>query len=231
MLKKPIQALRAARLKLRDPSRPAFYKFPKKTVSRERLDSFWTDWRVGKRVKKFILPMFNARQVVAVSPSVLGTVRRFRSDDQARVYWHDADKVNKIVKLLKPKTFNLLPIQLLDLNGSNILERIYLAPTISDIEGEIKGGIFQNRHFKHLAARLERKNVPIEKVWKACEKAAEEADKISKIEGQKLHGASFYLFDSHKSNILVLDYNPKTKKVLLGLVDIGGSIKEGDYSS
>lgn len=192
--------------------RPDFYTPIEKQVSRERLDAFWKDFEAGKRVTKRLTPIYG-REVVAVSPAMLGTIRRFESEAAAKEYIKKSSALFNAIKQINPKNFDLQPIQFLDRKGPNLLERVYLAPNIADLMLE------RGRYFNKFMRRMGSKGVSYLEVKIASHKAFGELDEITFKRQIQM--------DFNPANFLVLDYDPKTRKVLFGLVDIGGSITSG----
>ena len=198
-------------LKIKLKSKSEFYSFPQKKIARERLNAFWRDYKKGKRVRKLISPYskYNNRQVIAVTKTVIGTVRVFRSETGAKEYAKITKGVFESIKKANPKTFELHPIQILDIRGKNVLERVYLTPSILDI----KCSWFENRKYlTDFVKRINKKGIPLKKI--------EEKIYEAYMELQSIRVEKALNFDHGENNVLVLDYNPKTKKVLLGLVDL-----------
>ena len=201
---------------LRMPSRPkmlfrsaASFRFRallEKKISRKRLDAFWDYFDAGEKHRKQIASGYT-RTVSAVSPSVLGTVRYFSSREAAMEYVKKSSQIVSALNSLRPKRFELLPVQVLDVNGTKVLERVYAAPSCSDI---IDGR--ENRYLKGFFDL--RKGIPKQEIADATSIAYEELGELEIELGRR----GLY-FDATSTNILVLDYDRETKKVLFGIVD------------
>jgi len=203
------------RLFSKKPARTGFYTPPEKQPSQARLEAFWKDFEAGKRIGERLTPS-RGRKVIAVTPTVLGTVRRFKSVAEAENYARKADTFLTTIKRANPKNFELLPIQFFGIKGKNLLERVYLAPTVSDFQ------LKEGRYINWFIERMKNKGISYKEANKASNKACDELGVIVKKHHLNI--------DTNATNVLVLDYDPKTRKILFGLIDVGGSIPEGHHA-
>jgi len=189
-------------------SESEFSVFRAKKLSKVQLTSFWQDYESGLRVRKRLTKL-RRRRVVAVTPNVLGVVRHFADARAAKNYVRIAKKVFGVVQGAKPERFTLLPTQIFGKKGTNILERVYRAPSLLDINVPSMSG----RYYKTLETRLKKKGVSIAQIRSEAKEAMGELEKIL-TEKQLIDK-----IDLNLNNVLVLDYNPQTKKFLFSLID------------
>ncbi len=115
----------------------AFLNIRKKAVSRQQLQSFWKDFISGKRIRKPIASG-SEQKVIAVSRNVIGTVRNFGTSRACDAYVSKLRNIEKKIIATKPRNFKLIPIQLLSKKGGRLLERVYLAPSLGEIAGDVE---------------------------------------------------------------------------------------------
>lgn len=198
---------------LRKTIKPEFYSFPEKKPTREQLEAFWKDYDAKKRVRKAIISDYGRRKVMAVTPTILGIVRCFANAERADRYVNRTKIAVESIKKAKPKKFEMHPIQILDIRERLVLERVYLAPNAYNVIYFRESYIGKdNRYFGSLMQRMEKKGVSFEELKKATEEAY--------IELWKMPIHKQLVIDNHPTNLLALDYNPKTKKVLFGLIGV-----------
>lgn len=161
--------------------------------------------------------MVGNRQVFAVSPKTLGTIREFNSITNLKIYVWRAKNLPKAIMEKKPKHFEIQPVQILDIDrkGRSILERVFPSPSLWDILNENR----DSRYYNNFIKKLERKKISREEAMEIAVQAYFELCEISR---------AFTLteleYDLHESNVLVLDIDKKTKKALFAIIDTGGSI-------
>lgn len=159
------------------------------------------------------------RKVVAISRSVAGTVRAFESGVEARRYVRNCRLIAKVINSMarsRNENLEVLPIQILDIKDNKILERVYPRPSCLVVYSMSPGLPWPGRYAKSFFDSMKRKGISQEEVKEAVTVAH---GKLKDIKWDMLR-ANKSDFDSADSNILVLNYDPKTKKVLFGLVDI-----------
>ena len=200
---------------------------PKKVKS-EYIKKFWREWDKPDKAKKLLIVNSEwHRKVWAVSPTVLATVRIFtgkNSNKEARMYVKNSRVFEKRIMSAKPEKFVLQPVEFLGSNEGKLLERVYRGVDLNHLK--LKKST--PRYLASLKRRLKRKGIDLEKesdflrVNKAAEEAFEEINKILKT---KLKEKLPIL----RVNCLLLDFDPKTGKVLIASVDHGNppSKKEG----
>lgn len=215
-------------------------RVPKAVISPRRLVQFWKEYDAGKRrsvtrhmsheewalhAAKYARtrrkhPWFMEvkwrREPVAVTPSVLGTVRTFDNQDVMDSFLRRVRSTNSLFR--SARKFDFQPTYILGIRGLELLEQVFRAPNIANLKWrETQGGLY----LSVLMKKLQRKQVDMNRFATAVEAAMVEAKKLvhdKSIELNKgIHG------DLQDVNILVLDYNPKTNKPLLAFVDHGGS--------
>lgn len=201
---------------------------PKKHVDSKRIKQFWMDYDLGKRRagKERVERMggrfssHRSRGPVAVSPSLLGTVRNFRSRKFLQVFLQNVHCLNNFFSDRKQEHFVFQPLQVLhvDLGKLRVLERVYRSPNVYQLlydtpSPDSYGGMLCRKLFD----RLEKKGVSRKELNSAVQKAY--AEYLSIIVPKIL--SSHFNLDVHELNVLVLDYDPETKKVLLAQVDHG----------
>ena len=196
---------------------------PKK-VSEKYIADFWKRHSNGK-INSRQLVLNRVRRYYAISPTILGTVRRFPNALDLREYIGHATSSVKKINALKPKNFELMPAQVLDIDYKKnyALERVYQRPSVEQVLGEKRIKIFvdlkKEENFEKQSmpflnsfkARMQEKGIKFEEVKKSVKKAFIEFERKAEKLGLNI--------DSHNSNILVIDYNPGTKKVVFAVID------------
>lgn len=158
----------------------------------------------------------NERIVFPVTKSVLGTARIFNKNN-LNIYLKLATRVYKIVKMHKNKFkhFEIQPINILGIKELKtgeyaVLEKVHPSMSLSDLSmwGQTSG---KNRFSKATYRMLKKKYPEFDEFRFQIElsNAYTEYELTFKHTG----------IDFASSNVLVLDYNPKTKKFLFGPID------------
>lgn len=193
----------------------AFRAFPHKRVRLEQIEATWRE--LSGRISRQITSetSFWKRKYFALSPTVLATVRRFYNHTLARKYIENSVQLEQRLMGLNPKHFVVQPVQFFSVNGSNVLERVYPGPNARDFLLNIRDSKF----FNLLKSRLKRKGIDLdlgqhfEMVKESLQKARHEF--LETVEGMKMgNSASTAYF-----NIVLLDFDPQSRKVLLAFVD------------
>ncbi|MDD5147880.1 MAG: hypothetical protein PHH08_00265 [Candidatus ainarchaeum sp.] len=200
---------------------------PEKKLSPERQKLFWREYDAG-RIKESTKRVLDrtmgtgSRKPVYASPSMMGTVRNFRTRKDMLRHIQKFARTNKIGTQTKFETFEFQPTQILAVDRKNLrtLERVYRAPSVArilDANAETVFGTLSNSHFgRKFLERMQKKRARLQDMQSAVRRALLEIDEkiLPKIG-----------FDPSESNILVLDFDPKTKKPLIAIVDHGYSIQ------
>ncbi|GEM_PF-2840083 len=193
-----------------------FRKFFNKRVkneARKSKDELWV--KEGK-----IIPN-KQRIVFPVTKSVLGTVRIFTNKHNLDFYLSSAnrfyDKVeerNNHFENFTIQPINILGIKKLLSGKYAILEKVYPTQSAFEYISIDKKDIEENRYHKFTDNFLKNKDPKInsQEFYTQLKKAVKEYDSTFKN-----------IADMFSGNILVLDYNPKTKKFLFGPIDFAGS--------
>ncbi|MFA4907545.1 MAG: hypothetical protein WC602_04720 [archaeon] len=176
-----------------------------KPVSREKLNAFWERCAANAQIGKQISEA-SEQKVVPITRSVLGTVRIFDSGKSAREYVKRTRNFVSQINSEKPERFAVMPVQILDIRDNRVLERVYLAPSLRTISSD-----FRNRYTKLFFSRMRAKGANLEEARNDIGSAY--------LEFIKIEGKRNLNFDSAEGNILVLDYDPKSRRCLFGLVD------------
>lgn len=185
--------------------------FPTKKLDRKYIRDFWKNWQKPERARKKLF--LSGREVLRVSPTTLGTVRKFRTTEEARAYVRNTMLIEKTIMDEKPKTFELQPVQFFSRKDSLLLEGVYRGP---DVNAFMFPELKEPRYLESLKKRLKRKGIDLDKkevflkIKKIVSKAYEE---LLRIEVAKMPIAT------EACNLLFLDFDPKTKKVLFAIVD------------
>jgi hypothetical protein len=203
--------------------------FKPKKVKPELIEKFWREWEEqharepkeeDKRRERLASKPWT-RTVWALSPSVAVTVRRFRSEEFAKKYMESQREIEKtIIKKINPVHFSLLPVQFFGRRGPNILERVFPGPDVFHFE--YKDG----RYYRALKRRLKRRGINLDdpKDYRLVERAALRA--LGELTKKYRRIAVIDV------NVIFLDYDPRTRKALLAIVDheLPDSIKEQEFS-
>ncbi len=132
-----------------------FLKPREKTVSHRQLRAFWEDYVAGGRVRKKITPYYR-RTVVSITPSSIGTVRRFSSREHLIKYKKNTRIIEKAAAEFEPKRFEVQPVQFFGQKGQSLIERVYTGPNLFEVINLFKEG---NRYFPFLVRRLKRRKI------------------------------------------------------------------------
>ncbi len=206
-----------------------FYRPPNKKPTSEQVARFWTDWSEGKRRRTgrksqkpwFDQSGFRKRVPVKVTPTLLGTVRTFENRKYLRQHLRYVTAVNKFFRKAKFRYFEFQPTQIFSVDRKNLrtLERVYPAPNAFSIKSAGEGSLLYG---KWLSRRLRKKNVPFQAFLGILGEALTEFRRTAFDAASDVAPRNrLYGIDVSDSNILVLDYDPVQKKVLLSFVDHG----------
>lgn len=195
----------------------------KKKVSPPRIAEFWKAFDQGqrRRTEQRAQAIQKARRIdsgrrfdiqfprepVAVSPSVMGTVRKFMSRRRLKEYIQAVNGINQWGSKQTFQHFVFHPFQVLAVDRANnrALERVYPAPSI----GRVRHGI-STLYSAHFQRKIDAKKIPLERLNNQLGLAIDEIY-------QKL---SNHLFtDRHPYNLLVLDYDLQQQKPVIMLID------------
>ncbi len=154
---------------------------------------------------------FRHRYPVRVFHSMLGVVRGFKSNAGLSTFEENVARTNHFLTEKKFKHFVYQPMQVLfaDRERCRIVERVFPGINLEQVKELANSRNATNYHQKKFLERMADKGVSIRELERAAEKAYEEL-------------LPFYpkvVTDKHPSNVIILDYNPKTKRCLLTLVD------------
>jgi len=189
-----------------------FQEFFDKRVKDEIRSKREPDWiRKGQ-----IVNYKDNRLVFPITKSVLGTIRIFY-ESHLNKYLKKTNAFYKIVEKHKNnfKNFEIQPINILGVKKLKtgeyaLLEKVYSSVSISDIYSNRKN---RNRYFTFGSKFFKNRNIDV---------TTPEFDKLLQ-DTHSEYKEVFKQIDSNTENILVLDYNPKTKKLLLGPIDFFGA--------
>jgi len=189
--------------------------FQPKTVKPEHVERLWREWQKPEKPKKRLVDGYSqcGRKVWALSPTLLATVRRFGTPEQAKEYIEHSKQVEAEVMEANPKKFVLQPTQFIDVRGANILERVYPGPDCLHFRLSRRSLGSNPRYFAALKRRLERKGINLDKQAQLFE--MERIVYEAFLELREL-GASGI---REEINTLFLDFDPKTQKVLFAIID------------
>lgn len=208
---------------------PEFNKWQPKKPTRETIEQFWKKYdetrhpTVAEKKRQFYDN--KARHPVRVGASTLGTVRKFHAGYALQEYLRRVSLFNKIFVESSNsfKWFSARPIEVLgiDLEKNRTIERVQNGINLIQLMEYADGYHTRKKSLNYTEKkfwdRMIRKQVnPLE-----MEQIAQRAylELCACVEGNR------YL-DTHLSNIIILDYNPKTKRCLLTLVDPGLSERQ-----
>jgi len=195
---------------------------PQKKLSPAQQKWFWENYDAGKikeKRERILDKTFGAdsRKPVYASPSMMGTVREFADKEHMAEHIGRVSRINRLGSQTKFKTFEFQPTQILAVDRKNLrtLERVYRAPNAARILGSYKWNRFNSPFGRVFLKRMQKKEAGFKGMKMAVQKTLLEIyEKISSKIG----------FDDSETNILVLDYDPETKKPLIAIVDHGLSI-------
>lgn len=230
----------------------AFISFPKKELTQEQRKRVFAQLKKRKQRQLHPNAETRlTRTYFASSPSTLATMRVFYSAKEARNYIRKVKDFEERVKKAKPKSFDLYPSQFFGIENEKILERVYRSPSIesliSNINKKSPNPEFKSRFLRQLKKRLLKKGFDLKnsknlKEFELALKRAHQelfeiknsilkenlnkrnstiAKNFSKGKVKKIPPTLVY--DINIGNILVHDYNPRTGKVLISVIDLGGS--------
>jgi hypothetical protein len=196
---------------------------PQKKLSSEQRRQFWKKYAVGeiKENKKRQFTRNRSRMPVYASPTLMGTVRRFRSKKDLLEHIKIVSKINRLGIQTKFETFEFQPTQILAIDRKKLqtVERVYRAPNTRQILEENPENGFGSPFGKQFWRRMQQKGVSLEELRKALNDANNE------ISTKILHNPQAPSFDFFNQNILLLDFDPETKKPLIAIVDHGNSMR------
>lgn len=188
----------------------------KKMLTKTQLERLKQRTSAGLTGKPKKTSRYQSRKFIPVSPNTMGTIRQFETRKELK--WH-IDLVRKTNQLFSAKhqLFEFVPTQifLVDKNEARTVERAFRAPNIRNILFSSPRQFFNSDFGKSFLRKMEKKGVKLEELRNALKKASDEINTI----------ASQYVrpIDTNKSNILVLDFDPVSKKPLIAIVDHGYS--------
>ena len=144
-----------------------------------------------------------------MTASTLGTVRTFFSQEDFRLYIQKVNRTNQLGSKTRFEHFHFQPTQLfaVDRKGRRVIERTYLAPSVSDI---LRDELSDSRYGKKFDNGMRENKVNSAELKMNLIKAVIE---LKERVWKQTH------YDSHQTNLLVLDYDPKTKKPTIAIVD------------
>ncbi len=186
--------------------RNALRVFPDKKVSRKYIAEFEESWQDGNRAKRKLsgYPTFWKREVIRFSPSTVVTVRKFRSTESAIAYMKNQRIIERKMAKSNLKHAVIQPIQFFGRSGKNVFERVYTGVDFHSFKGK------SGHNYPALKRRLKRKRIDLDK--------QRDYEKIEKIVNDT-RGELYGVVSSSSSNVLILDVDPKGKKVLIGVID------------
>lgn len=156
------------------------------------------------------------RQPLRIGASTLGTVRSFKSLHDFNRHLVRMKSVNRIGEKETFTHFEFMPTNVFyaDPDTLTTIEQVYRGPTA---EGILKYGLeahYASRYGPVLIRRMLSKGANFAELKEAVSEAVREVE--TKI-------ISRVFTDPNPGNILILDYNPESKKVLLAIIDHGFS--------
>jgi len=181
-------------------------------VSRARIDGFWEAFESGEKRGGQLADYTWKRKAFSLSPTSLATVRSFRTPVEALQYQKNSDKFRQEIMKKKPKHFTLQLVQFFDRKGDHLLERVYTGPNLVDFSDSV------GRYYGFLKQRLKKKGIDLDDPKQFTEMNKKLGKAFKELEGL------FFPLSKHGNglddvNTLILDYDPKTKKFLLALID------------
>jgi len=193
---------------------------PAKKLSPAQQKAFWENYNAGRireNTKRRFMSV-KSRSPVFASAGLMGTIRKFENRQAMLMHIRAVSRMNRIGTGKKFVHFDFQPTQILALDKKNLrtLERVYRAPNIFQVTigaSEIAKSPFGRQFLR----RMQEKKVSIEEVQDALLVAKKELF-------QEFAQKNALDYDFAESNILVLDYNPETKKPLIAIIDHGYSM-------
>jgi len=217
---KKIASLNLERTPIYDKSVPksavdAFFEKLEKGTFREFFEKRSNDPRRNKREEEWIskgeISKYKERIVFPVTKSVLGTIRMF---DEKRLknylklassFYKEVKEHNNNFENFEIQPINILGIKKLKTGEYALLEKVFPSTSVFLFETS-------NRYTKTAIEFLKNKNIDIHKPQfyiTTLNNAYQEYKNVFQKTG----------IDTYKGNILILDYNPKTKKFVFGPID------------
>lgn len=204
-----------------------FASYPEKKVDRKYIDIFWKNFFSGKLEKnvlkrrdKAVISKSNiSLKIFALSPTVTVTLRKL-DVTTGRVFLKIHESLNQKLKNTEFKYSQLVLADIIDYKIINqemyIMERIIPSLTVYDFLFNYENMKYKNRF----------QNSFINKIKTVDENAIRNirnnlGDAFNEIKFSKIINEE--IVDFHSKNIIVIDYNQKTNKFKLGLIDIIGT--------
>lgn len=158
------------------------------------------------------------REPVAVTPTTLGTIRKFQGRQDLKNYLRRVTFVNRAIRNRRFASFEIIPARILgiDLPNLRVLEQAHRAPDMWQLN-YCKPPSFMSRYGEKFWERMTKKGAWLKECREDLAKAYLELCEAMDS-GKVPH------FDNVPSNILVLDYDPPTGRFQFCIVDHGGSI-------
>lgn len=214
---------------------------PFKVVSGERLQSFWADYDTGGRrsrrrhEKKDPFnrkPFFvqegtpqgrHTQEPVWVTPTVLGVVRTFYSAGDIDYFLERVGRANRVLSDRSVPSVEFQPLQILgvDRDRLRLVERAYRGPSIADVLDSNPRTHFNSLYGSVFWKKMMKKYAHPERMLPDIRLALTLARAEISLAVQRAR-PPFWIDQDH-TNFVVLDYNPRTKKPLIAVVDHGGS--------
>ncbi len=183
-------------------------QYKAKKVKPDYVKKFWREWKSPEKVGKHLLPKTCwGRKVWALSLTTLVTVRRFSNKTNAKIYVKKSKAIERKIMKANPQHFVLQPIQFFGIRRGQVLERVYPGSNYMHLNAARKDIV---RYKNLLQRKLKRKGTSIQKADKMIGVAVKELQKIQQENN---------ILPAYKSNILVLDFDPKTGKTMLAIID------------
>lgn len=173
--------------------------------------------KIPERIKNGVrgrLSDLRNRKVFAIKKGVLATERVFKSKQDAQKYIRLVKRFEKFVLKNKPQ-FELVPNEFFHVKDNTVIERVFTGVSFEDMA-------YNPRYLPFLKRRVNGKINHIaflEEIRKATVDLA--------IIRQLFKTQTNISLDIASNNIIILDYNTKTKKVVLAFVDILHDLKGG----
>lgn len=191
------------------PVRP-FEPFKHREVEKKHIKTFWKLSEKKYTRGKILHPSSGwDREVYALSPTQLVTVREFETAKDAKQYVENSNEIIQKSNNQKPKHYLLQPIQFFNIKGKRILERVYPGPSIYAFSYK------KGRYYGMLKQRLTRRGIDLDK--RSDYQRVRTA--VDKAHSELIANSSNLIEDTSIGNFLVLDFNPETEQVLLGVID------------
>jgi hypothetical protein len=236
----------------RTKANPPIIGFPRKSLSTKKQNLLWKDLEKRKK-KQLLPNARDKwlRTYFASSPSTLATIREFGTAFAAKQYIKDATHFEEKIVASKPKNFVLLPAQVFGVKGNKIIERVYRSPSMEGLlpkpAGNKENPNYSSRFLRNLKKRLLKKGINIDnpkerkrfeeallsahrELFQLKKRIVEEDTKAlqltlrANLSNKKFEKIPLKpAYDINTGNVLVHDYDPKTGKVIISIIDLGGS--------